>query len=114
MGSKYHAKKVLSLDGIEFDSKLEAKRWDYLRGLQAEGKITDLRRQVEYELIPKQQKPVIIQMKRKIKGGVRSGENPVVYIADFVYRTKYSGLVVYHHQGGYGISQQGHGFHGAL
>ena len=93
--SKYHAKKVLSMDGIEFDSKLEAKRWDYLRGLQEEGKIWDLRRQVEYELIPRQPKLVIKQMKRKIKAEERLGEYPVSYVADFVYKTLYKGPVAF-------------------
>lgn len=93
--SKYHAKKVLSMDGIEFDSKLEAKRWDYLRGLQEEGKIWDLERQVEFVLIPKQEKPVIRQMKRKVKIESRLGEHPVSYVADFVYKTIYRGPVAY-------------------
>ena len=93
--SKYHAKKVLSMDGIEFDSKLEAKRWDYLRGLQEEGKIFNLRRQVEYELVPKQERLIIKQLKRKEKVEVRLGEHPVTYIADFVYKTRYNGPIAY-------------------
>ena len=93
--SKYHAKKVLSMDGIEFDSKLEAKRWDYLRELQEKGIIWDLKRQVEYVLIPKQEKPVIKQMKRKVKIETRLGEFPVSYVADFVYKILYQGPVAY-------------------
>ena len=95
MNSKYHAKKVLSRDGTEFDSKLEAKRWDYLRGLEAEGKIWELRRQVEYELVPRMQKPVLKRMKRKMKIEARLGENPITYVADFVYNTEYDGLLLY-------------------
>lgn len=95
MASKYHAKKVLSQDGIEFDSKLEAKRWDYLRGLEEEGRIWDLRRQVEYVLIPRQPKLVIKMMKTKMKVEGRLGENPVAYTADFVYKTNYKGPIAF-------------------
>ena len=93
--SKYHAKKVLSMDGIEFDSKLEAKRWDYLRGLEEQGKIGNLRRQVEYEIIPKQEKLTIKQLKRKVKAEKRLGEHPVTYIADFVYKVHYAGPIAF-------------------
>lgn len=93
--SKYHAKKVLSMDGIEFDSKLEAKRWDYLRDLEEQGKIRNLLRQVEYEIIPKQEKLTIKQLKRKVKAEERLGEHPVTYIADFVYEVHYAGPIAF-------------------
>ncbi|QEL16774.1 DUF1064 domain-containing protein [Limnoglobus roseus] len=38
------------VDGIWFDSKLEAARWQELLLLQKAGEITDLRRQVPYRL----------------------------------------------------------------
>lgn len=50
--NKYHARKV-TVDGIEFDSRKEANRYAELLLLQRAGKISDLRRQVEFELIPK-------------------------------------------------------------
>jgi len=65
--SKYHAKKTV-VDGIIFQSRKEAKRYQELKLMQRAGLISDLRRQVTFELIPKQQ-----------------GERAVSYIADFVY-----------------------------
>lgn len=62
-----------TLDGVEFDSKKEARRWSELRLLERAGKISDLQRQVRYELIPSQKKP---------SGGT---ERPIYYIADFTY-----------------------------
>lgn len=50
-GSKYHATKVV-VDGITFDSKREAKRYQELRLMERAGKIRGLRRQVKYELVP--------------------------------------------------------------
>ena len=65
--NKYRNQKT-NIDGITFDSKREAKRYAELYLLQREGKIQSLRRQVAYELIPKQQ-----------------GERACTYKADFVY-----------------------------
>lgn len=50
--NKYHAKKV-TVDGIEFDSHKEANRYAELLLLQRAGKISDLHRREEFELIPK-------------------------------------------------------------
>lgn len=65
--SKYNNKKI-RVDGRLFDSKREAARWQELCLLERGGEITELERQVEYELIPKQ-----------------DGERAVKYIADFRY-----------------------------
>lgn len=73
--SKYHSRKV-TLDGMEFDSHREAKRYCELSLLQRAGEISDLRTQVRYILIPSQKKP---------SGGT---ERAVTYTADFVYRDK--------------------------
>ena len=70
--SKYHNNPVV-VDGERFDSVKEAERWCWLCLLQKAGVITDLRRQVPFELIPAQ----------KLDGKVV--ERPVKYIADFVY-----------------------------
>lgn len=50
--TKYRAKKTV-VDGIKFDSKKEADRYQQLKLLEKAGKIKDLVLQPEYELIPK-------------------------------------------------------------
>ena len=72
MASKYHARKV-SVDGITFDSKKEARRWSELKLMESAGIITDLQRQVTFQLLPSQ------------KGDGRT-ERPVKYVADFTYQ----------------------------
>lgn len=47
--SKYGAKRT-TIDGVSFDSRLEARRWGVLRIQEMAGEITDLRRQVKFEL----------------------------------------------------------------
>lgn len=69
MGNKYGAKKIKDpATGFVFDSKKEFIRWCELRILERSGSISDLKRQVKYELIPKQ-----------------VGERACTYVADFVY-----------------------------
>lgn len=51
MRNKYNAKKV-EYNGIKFDSALELKCWQYLEQLVKEDKITNLNRQVKFELLP--------------------------------------------------------------
>ena len=51
MYRKYHNKKTV-VDGIKFDSKLEAERYEQLKILERAGVIRDLELQPEYELIP--------------------------------------------------------------
>lgn len=84
MRNKYHSKKI-TRDGMTFDSIKEYKRWCELSLLQRAGAITDLQRQVEYELIPAQREPDTIG----VRGGVKKGktiEHKVSYVADFVYK----------------------------
>lgn len=81
--SKYHSKKVM-VDGIEFDSKREAKRYGELLLLERAGAITDLQRQVKYKLLPAQYRPVFDKKTRKWKD--RCIEREVSYVADFVYQ----------------------------
>lgn len=50
--SKYGAVKT-EVDGIKFDSKREASRYQELRLLEQAGEITNLLLQVPFELIPK-------------------------------------------------------------
>lgn len=70
-GSKYHAKKT-TVDGITFDSRREADRYLVLKGMEDDGVIGDLRRQVRYELVPA----------FDVDG---RHYRPVYYVADFVY-----------------------------
>lgn len=70
--NKYGARKI-SIDGVTFDSRKEAARWQELRLMLQAGVIDDLRRQVVFELIPRQM------------DGKRVSERAVNYIADFVY-----------------------------
>lgn len=70
-GSKYHAKRTC-VDGITFDSKREADRYLVLKGMEEDGAIEDLRRQVRYELVPA----------FDVDG---RHYRPVCYVADFVY-----------------------------
>lgn len=75
--SKYHNQQTLRfVDGktVQFDSKKEAERFDELWLLKRAGKITDLKLQVKYRLIPEQ---------RDMQGKVV--ERPCDYVADFVY-----------------------------
>ena len=51
MYRKYHNKKTF-IDGIKFDSKLEAERYSQLLMMERAGVIRDLELQPEYELIP--------------------------------------------------------------
>lgn len=80
-GNKFGARKK-EIDGITFDSTKEAKRYQALKLLEQTGQIKELRRQVEYLLIPSQKKP---------SGGV---ERAVKYHPDFVYHTRAGDLVV--------------------
>ena len=84
---KYYNVKTRALDGAVFDSYKEARRWDELLLLQRAGKITDLQRQVRYELIPAQYQTYERYGKKgqRLKDGVRLLEKSVCYVADFVY-----------------------------
>lgn len=82
--SKYGAKKTV-VGGVEFDSKKEARRYQELLLLERAGAISELQRQVEFELIPVQREPDTVG----IRGGIRKGrviEHKCSYVADFVYK----------------------------
>lgn len=70
--NKYGNRKV-NLDGQVFDSVHEAQRYQELLLLLRAGAITDLQRQVPFELIPTQ------------RHNNKVIERPVKYVADFVY-----------------------------
>jgi hypothetical protein len=82
-GNKYGNHKV-TVDGLTFDSKREAKRFLELKILEKAGKISGLQRQKKFLLIPAQYEPDIIGP----RGGKKKGkliEHECSYVADFVY-----------------------------
>lgn len=70
--SKYGNRKT-EIEGILFDSRHEAHRWIELRYMERAGLISDLRRQVAFELIP------------AVKSGRKVIQRAISYVADFVY-----------------------------
>lgn len=71
--SKYGNRKT-ELDGMLFDSRKEAARWCELKLMERAGLISDLQRQVKFELIP------------NIYEGKKVVQRSASYIADFVYQ----------------------------
>lgn len=80
--NKYHAKKT-TVDGIEFDSAAEARRYTDLLLLQRAGQISGLTRQVPFVLAPG----------CRLHGDKRSRPE-IRYVADFVYSALPSGVVI--------------------
>lgn len=70
--SKYHAKRI-EVNGVVYDSKKEAKRAAVLEQQEKYGIITNLQRQVPFELQP----GYTNNQGKKIR--------PIIYIADFTY-----------------------------
>lgn len=79
--SKYGNTKV-SDGGLQFDSKAEHKRWQYLALLEKAKQIKDLKMQVPFVLIPAQVAPDGSKIR------------PTVYLADFTYLDSKGELVV--------------------
>ena len=79
--AKYRNRKTV-LDGVEFDSAKEARRWAELKLMERAGIITELKRQGPFILIPAQ-----------VRGG-KVVEKPVKYIADFTYRDGHADYTV--------------------
>ena len=94
-GTKYNATKV-TIDGHTFDSRKEANRYLELKLLERAGEISDLRLQVEYELIPNQ----YATEERYGKNGRRLKDKEILlerkccYVADFVYTDNRTGETV--------------------
>lgn len=83
MMNKYGAKKITDpATGFVFDSKKEFARWCELRLLERAGRISKLRRQVKFVLIPAQY------------DGLKKLEADVSYIADFVYKDESGNEIV--------------------
>lgn len=85
---KYNNRKI-EVDGMVFDSKKEASRYEELLLLQKAGAIFGLRRQVRYVLIPAQREWCDeIYTRGENKGKNKPGrllERECTYVADFVY-----------------------------
>ena len=80
--TKYKNRKTV-FDGMTFDSKKEAARYQELMLLERGKEIYNLQTQVKFELLPAQ------------KSGGKVVERPVHYVADFVYhRASDDALVV--------------------
>ena len=94
--AKYKNHKTQTSDGIWHASELEAARWCELIMLQKYGAIKDLKRQVEYELIPTQYETYERWGKngKRLKPGINVLERRLCYVADFVYTNDETGEVV--------------------
>jgi hypothetical protein len=82
--SKYGSSKV-EFQGVVFDSKYERDRYLYLLDLQKQGKISGLRRQTPFLLIPKATRIVPKQLKTKVKYVESVVEMQSLYHNDFTY-----------------------------
>ena len=87
MKNKYYAKKTM-FNGIEFDSRKEARRYSELLLLQRAGAIRDLELQKKYVLIPAQYETYERYGKKgqRLQDGHRLVEKECAYLADFVYK----------------------------
>lgn len=83
---KYGNRKT-EVDGIEFDSKKEARRYCELQLLLRAGQIEELQLQKEFELIPAQYEYFERYGKKgqRLQDGKRCVEKSCVYKADFAY-----------------------------
>lgn len=90
--NKFHNKPIDNADG-HFDSTDEWRRWVVLKDAEQKGLISDLQRQVNYVLLPKQEKNIVVHLKTKDKIETRMVAQKITYTADFVY-TKNGSLVV--------------------
>lgn len=88
MRSKYGNRKTV-VNGIEFDSRKEAVRYQELRLLERAGKISGLRLQEKFVLIPSQREASTEVYKSGSQKGRRKPgkllEKECSYIADFCY-----------------------------
>ena len=91
-GKKYGNAKS-EVDGELFDSRKEARRYLWLKYQLDNGKISDLQRQVRFELIPAQREPDTVGPRGGVKKG-RTIELACDYVADFVYRNEDGTTVV--------------------
>lgn len=82
--SKYRNRST-EFQGMTFDSRRERDRYIFLSAAQRDGRISDLKCQVTFHLLPAQYETVEVQLKTKVKTERRCVERAVDYIADFTY-----------------------------
>ena len=82
--SKYNNKKIVNEFGT-WDSKKEFQRWLVLKEAEAQGLITDLQRQVKFELIPAVREDYVVHLKTKDKIKTRTLQLAICYTCDFTY-----------------------------
>ena len=82
--SKYRNEKV-TFQGMSFDSKKELQRYLFLVDAERRGVISDLQRQVKFELIPAITEEYVEHLKTKDKVKTRTVQSAVTYICDFTY-----------------------------
>lgn len=83
--SKYRNKKVI-IDGETFDSKKEYKYYKQLCEREKNGEISELCRQVTFDIIPSLYENVEKQLKTKIKIVRKFIQYGITYTADFTYK----------------------------
>lgn len=81
---KYRNEKC-EYDGFVFDSRKEMKRYMFLKEAEHDGLISNLERQVRYELIPPVKKKEVVQLKTKEKIVERTEQLAITYTCDFRY-----------------------------
>lgn len=82
--NKYNARKVI-IDGIEFDSTKEGKRYLVLKKAQEAGVINELKLQPRWDALPAKKETYIEHLKTKDKIKERVVVRPIKYTADFSY-----------------------------
>ena len=82
--SKYGNRKVI-IEGINFDSEREAKRYLILKDYQNKGDISDLKLQVVYELIPAIRELKTVVLKTKTIQKEVTIQQAITYRCDFTY-----------------------------
>ena len=82
--NKYNAKKV-EFDGHVFDSKKEKARYELLKEACDNGLISDLKRQVRYELEPPVVEEYEEHLKTKVIKKTRTLQRGIYYTCDFQY-----------------------------
>jgi hypothetical protein len=80
--------------GHKFDSRKEAKYAVLYKAWEQEGKISNLRMQVPYEIVPAVWEDETIQLKTKEKIVRKCRQRASYYVADFVYTDNETGKEV--------------------
>lgn len=83
-GNKYKNRKIKNDFGT-WDSKKEFQRFLVLKDAEENGIISDLQRQVKFELIPAIKEEYIEHLKTKDKIKTRTVQLAITYTADFCY-----------------------------